>query len=864
MTGSAPSSGRGGGRLQPVRSTSQPPAALASTFLPGEAGETGDTVATLRWGLRRFAWLVLLCVVAVGVLLPLQQLNKVPTFTSESLVVAVDLQADVKTLPRYGVAIFDNGQVAARVIEEFGDAGDPEDVVPQRVSIVTEQDSIILRVQGHGRDAQTAADIANLAATVVTSELNKAGSGVGAFAVQSVALPPVESDEPLRAAPYSVAAGLVAGLVTGFGLLLLLLVLRRPIVDAAAASRATDLPVFGTVTLPRVSPSGTVPVDQVRGLAPLCRQLLDWSPGVVVVIGPAGASTERHHLADALAEALEQVRHVSFATAPTRVMAAEDGDGEVPGEGGATDRVISVIDGLDPIDLVEPGPRSFIVLVVPIGTGVVALRRLAGELRGVPTAIVLVRTRRRRRRRSSRSGGRRTGRSPEPDRAPDAATEPTEPDAATEPTEPDAATEPTEPTPHRERPVANEDVPALPADLGQPPGPDVHRSPSPASPATQSVDVLSWVAAEVAEWIPATAGSGASLRVVRWHRRLRCRIYELEVRGPDTVTGLIVKVRSLDPTVRRRDLGQGRPPALSPSLHDDDDLAAARAEFVGLRCIDESLRKRPRRGLRAVEPFGLNTELAAVAMERVAAPTLREHALSTVWGSAVGLPYRPALPWSNTGAWLKRYHAAVPAGSLPELRGTKGEVVELLQAFGAFLGPRVRQGGLLTQYVESASRAAELFLGEDLPTVAVHGDYVAQNVFVTQDGGVAAIDPFPRWRAPAFEDLGRLVVAARLFEPDRAHPDYFAARAAPRLNETALLTGYFGAGAVPVGPMRVFLALCTLDRWADAVSKEPTNLVRRQLRASRIAAASQHYRREMSSQLAVMLPESDRWTDGWI
>ncbi|MBA2768793.1 MAG: hypothetical protein H0U35_06630, partial [Sporichthyaceae bacterium] len=364
------------------------PTTLASAMLSGDTRQAGDAVATLIWGLRRYAWLVVLCIVAFGVLLPLQQLTKTPTFTSEAIVVAADLTADLKVLPRFGEAVFDNGQVARRITEEFGDGGDLEDVVPRRVSVVTEQDSLVFRVQGHARDAQVSADIANAAASVFATELNKPGSGVGAFVVQNTAIPPVESDEPLRAAPYSVSVGGVAGLVAGLGAVMLLLVLRRPVVDAAAATRATDLPVFGSVIVPRVPRTGEVRLDEVAGLAPLCRQVLDWSPEAVLLTGPDRLATARQHLARALSGAFEHIRQIAGppVVAPKR-RDPEDSSTAAEGVDGPERTPISVIDGSSSIDLVAPGPKSFVLLVIPVGIGMSALRSLAGELRGVPAAI---------------------------------------------------------------------------------------------------------------------------------------------------------------------------------------------------------------------------------------------------------------------------------------------------------------------------------------------------------------------------------------------------------------------------------------------------------------------------------------------
>ncbi|MGH8938614.1 MAG: hypothetical protein ACRDV2_04610, partial [Actinomycetes bacterium] len=67
------------------------------TTQPTDVNQAGDALAVLRWGLRRYAWLVLLGVAVVGVVLPFHLLGQKATYTTESLVVAVDLSADLKT-----------------------------------------------------------------------------------------------------------------------------------------------------------------------------------------------------------------------------------------------------------------------------------------------------------------------------------------------------------------------------------------------------------------------------------------------------------------------------------------------------------------------------------------------------------------------------------------------------------------------------------------------------------------------------------------------------------------------------------------------------------------------------------------------
>lgn len=908
MTPASPA-GRASSRLQPVPSQPVTPAPIASALLSGDASQAGDALATLTWGLRRYAWLVIACIAVVGVLLPYKQLSRQELYTSQALVVASNLTADLKVVPRYGEAIFDNGQVARRIIEQFGDGGDPEDVVPRRASVLSEQDNVVYRVEGHARDAQLSADIANVAAAEFAAQLNKAGSGIGTFIVQSEAIPPVERDEPLRAAPYAVGTGLVAGAVAGVGLLLLLLVLRRPVVDAAAASRATDLPVFGTVRLPRRPRDASVALEEVAGLAPLCRQLLDWSPEAVVLTGPDDIALERHHLARSLQEAIERVNQLALAGARS----GEADDADPAGRG-----PVNIIDGASSIDLVAPGPRSFVLLVVPVGIAMSSLRHLSGELRGVPAAIVLVRSRGRRRRRSPAraGGGPSRGRTSEPARQPDrpssAAPQPHRPDearpvpaprvpAATaldagREVAPEAAATPAPDVPAPAEPA--EPVAAAPAPAPDPvpdlePQPEfdpefdpqsdleleteepVRTSAASISPALDEDEpvtrhtgppgdpsaVLAWAAAEAADWFPRTAGHGASLRLLDVRSRPRCRVHVIEVRGSGSAETFVVKQRLLGEG-RRRDRFADTRPRLAPPMS-EDTLGAALAEFEGLLTMHLALTERPGTGLASIEPLGLNEELAAVAMAYDGSPSLRAVTIDAEAGGN-----RPdvaaARPWAHAGTWLSRYHAVMPADGLPVLRGSVRDVVDHLQAFSAFLAPRVGHQSLLRRFADQASEAAEHFLGDQLAVATAHGDYVAQNILVHPDRSVAVIDPLPQWRAPGLEDVCRLLVGARLFEPETQRPDYRAARPRPRLRETALLTGYFGGGRVPVGPARVFLALCTLDRWADTVSKEPTGLLRRQARSSRVAAAGKHYVREIRTQLPLLLPSNSRWVDIWV
>ena len=167
---------------------------------------------------RRLLALVLLAAAALVAAVTLTR--DPPTADAEALVIAQRLDVDVAALPRYAEAVFHDGQVEQTVRDQLGLAADHE-VIPERVSLIAAEDSIVLLVKGHDHDPQTAVDLANGAADAFAVRLNAVGQGVGDFAVQSRArtatTPPPPGGGTLL--PMAFAAGL-----TLVGVLLL----RRP------------------------------------------------------------------------------------------------------------------------------------------------------------------------------------------------------------------------------------------------------------------------------------------------------------------------------------------------------------------------------------------------------------------------------------------------------------------------------------------------------------------------------------------------------------------------------------------------------------------------------------------------------------
>jgi hypothetical protein len=179
----------------------------------------------VRWG-RRNRLVLVAWVVIVAVAVPVGLMSRDRSVHVEALVVAQRLDMGLEALQRYGEAVFNNGEVAREVAETYG--GQAVEVVPDRVSLATEPDSVMFRVIGHAPDPETAAAIANLAAGAFVEALNRLGAGVGVFAVQAEADPNVlaqpvgeETDADaaeLTSIAVSLAVGLAVGLAAGVAL----------------------------------------------------------------------------------------------------------------------------------------------------------------------------------------------------------------------------------------------------------------------------------------------------------------------------------------------------------------------------------------------------------------------------------------------------------------------------------------------------------------------------------------------------------------------------------------------------------------------------------------------------------------------
>lgn len=330
------------------------------------------------------------CVVAVAVIVPLLIARADTQYQATALVVAQRLDINLIALPRYAEATFANGEVARALALEFVANGSPDGIVPREASLSAEQDSIILRVFGHAESAQGAADRANTAAEAFVGQLNLGGEGVGAFAVQSAALPPKEPVERVPVGLVVLAVGVAAGAVLGLAAVSVVLIARRPVLLAADATKVTGVPVLGTVTLPRMRRDRFPSAADVGGLVPVCRRLLDMQPGAILFMNAGRADGDRRHVCVAMAVLLARVRPVRLVAAPEVLAAAQALSGPDAVLVGAKDPLdpdaesggIVLVDGPRALDVVAASWSGAAVLLVAHGTPERSLRSAVAEYLG--------------------------------------------------------------------------------------------------------------------------------------------------------------------------------------------------------------------------------------------------------------------------------------------------------------------------------------------------------------------------------------------------------------------------------------------------------------------------------------------------
>lgn len=323
------------------------------------------------------------------------------TYESTALVIARELNVERSVLPRLGSAVFGSGAVANAVVADPALGGDAEDLIPDRLSLVAAEDSIVFIVQGRDSAPTDAARLANVAATAFVEQLNRGGAGIGEFALQAEAVVPSQPLSTLST-KLRVLVGGFAGILLGLGLVALVAAVRRPVVTSGDVERAVAVPVLGSMQLPAVTRRDSGPL-RAHGLATVARWLAALPPGRLVLISPRSATGIRQRVYVLLTVALWTLRPVRLEAAPPVIEAAEQHRLEVVRAGsavrsrGTARDALVVVDGGSPIEIVDPARTTLsVVVIVPRGLSQRRLRRLTLDYQGQElVGVVLVDVRRR-------------------------------------------------------------------------------------------------------------------------------------------------------------------------------------------------------------------------------------------------------------------------------------------------------------------------------------------------------------------------------------------------------------------------------------------------------------------------------------
>ncbi len=324
-------------------------------------------------GLRTYAWLLLGCVLLGGAVPLLRPVP--PSYEAEALIVVRQLVGRAIALPGLGERVFNSGTVARRVASDPAIGGDPRTLIPDRLDVVIEPDSIVFTVVGRSPDPTEAAWLANLGAVAFVDELNRGGSTLGSFALQSEAQVPSAPRFALGPLPQA-ALGAATGLAVGCVLAMLLGLVRRQVVTAADIE-AIGANALGTVVLPARA-AGRFPSPRaVPGVAALTRRLATTPSGRVMLVSQPSVGAERLRLLVMLAVSLIRLRMVSIQASPQvrkAVSSHPENAGRPMMQRDPLGRLV-LVDGSQAIDALQPA--ALVILVIRIGMPRSQLRRMA-------------------------------------------------------------------------------------------------------------------------------------------------------------------------------------------------------------------------------------------------------------------------------------------------------------------------------------------------------------------------------------------------------------------------------------------------------------------------------------------------------
>ena len=344
--------------------------------------QRADVSGVLAWGLRRYAWLITLFVIVLGVVVPgvLEQRREEYQATAQVGPVRPLRISNVDVLPKLATDVFEYVLTDPQVKQAAGLTGS-QTVSRAELQLVAAQDNVVFSVNARGTDPVAASNLANVAASAFVDELNIYSQSVGTFSVGHLADVPTQP-LPTLGGPLTWVMGVASGLLFGVGFVALLLVVRRPVIDMTTAELESGAEVLGRITLGRGR-------ARASGLTQLCHRIVSKPTRMVLMAGPRRLRRQRHELADEMVFWLSRVRNVI--SIGSREPVEEFGAASLAERTASKDELIIVNDA-SPVDVATRPEHSLTLLVVPEGISRTALHEQARQyVDGGAVALVMVR-----------------------------------------------------------------------------------------------------------------------------------------------------------------------------------------------------------------------------------------------------------------------------------------------------------------------------------------------------------------------------------------------------------------------------------------------------------------------------------------
>jgi capsular polysaccharide biosynthesis protein len=244
-----------------------------------------ELTLSLWWAARRYIGLIVLVPLVGAILLGLFVPSNTPepSYRASALVVATELnEIRADHLPRMVEAIVSGHNVPRLALERTGLEATPAEF-REMVEVETIAETVVIRVSGLAPEPELAAEITNATAAALVGELNRIGPEAATFAIQEAAARPDELEpRPTTIPPWLI--GGVVGFLLAVGVVLLLVVVRRPVLTPEHAQELTGLPVLGALRLQH--PSVEQGPDEAEGVVDLVLRLYPRRNECMIFLGP--------------------------------------------------------------------------------------------------------------------------------------------------------------------------------------------------------------------------------------------------------------------------------------------------------------------------------------------------------------------------------------------------------------------------------------------------------------------------------------------------------------------------------------------------------------------------------------------------